>query len=178
MKRKNSYFILIFCLLTALFACRKSDLFNKYARYMSCKIDGESWAPRFTINLETDPVFAATGTTGYYGELYLEVIGTRYYKVNDALRKKYLHLYIHPIPRNVRLPYTIQIDSVNRAITYYNSETRDLWFGGDNPNDRGQITITTYDTVQQIFRGNFSCTLVNGNGKVVRVTEGRFNSKP
>ena len=52
MKRENSYFILIFFLLTALSACRKSDLFNKYARYMSCKIDGESWTPRFTINLE------------------------------------------------------------------------------------------------------------------------------
>lgn len=144
---------------------------------MSCKIDGERWTPRFTMNLETDPVFAATGTTGYYGELYLEVIGTRFYKVNDALRKKKIRLYIHPIPRNMRLPYTIQIDSVNRAITYYNSETRDLFFGGDHPNDRGQITITTFDTAKQIFRGNFSCELVNGSGKVVRITEGRFDSE-
>ena len=144
---------------------------------MSCKIDGERWTPRFTMNLETDPVFAATGTTGYYGELYLEVIGTRFYKVNDALRKKKIRLYIHPIPRNMRLPYTIQIDSVNRAITYYNSETGDLCFGGDHPNDRGQITITTFDTAKQIFRGNFSCELVKGSGKVIRITEGRVDSE-
>lgn len=146
---------------------------------MSCKIDGESWTPRFTINLATDPVFAATGqTSSYSGQLYLQVTGTRYYHVNDTLKKKLIRLYIHPIPRNVRLPYTIQIDSINRAITYYNSEKGDLFFGGDYPNDRGQITITAYDTAKQIFRGNFSCELVNGYGKVVRITEGRFDSKP
>jgi hypothetical protein len=160
-------------------ACKKSDLFNKYARNMSCKIDGERWVPRFTINLETDPVFAATGqTSSYSGQLYLEVIGTRFYHVNDALRRKRIRIYIHPIPRNIRLPYTIQIDSVNRAITHSNTETGNYWYGGDNPNDRGQITITAFDTAKQIFRGNFSCELVNGYGKVVRITEGRFDSKP
>lgn len=177
MKRKHVPFLFIFFLLTGLSGCKKSDLFNKYARYMSCKIDGERWTPRFTMNLETDPVFAATGqTSSYSGQLYLQVIGTRYYHINDTLKTKRIRLYIHPIPRNVSFPYTINIDSANRAITHSNTETGNYWYGG-NSKDRGQITITTYDTAKQIFRGNFSCELVNGSGKVVRITEGRFDSE-
>jgi hypothetical protein len=159
-------------------SCNKIDLFNGYRKNMSCKVNGEAWAPKQEIHLEDwPPVFSARGGE-YNGHLYILVIGTRYFKTNGHLHKNGLFIFFDSLPLNMQLPYTKQIKSHRTSISYYNTETGDNWYGGENPLDKGTLTITAYDTAGYTFIGSFNCRLTNSGGKVVRITEGMFNSRP
>lgn len=159
-------------------SCNKIELFNGYRKNMSFKVNGDAWAPKQEIHLEDwPPVFSAMGGE-YNGHLYIQVIGTRYFKTNGHLHKNGFFIFFDSLPLNLQLPYTKQIRSHRTGISYYNTETDDHWYGGENPLDQGVLTITAYDTASFTFKGSFHCTLTNSSGKVVRVTDGMFNSKP
>jgi hypothetical protein len=170
MKTSNSIlFILVLCTVFLGSSCKKDKLTKETqtgANTFSCKVDGKIFKspengelfggkPVFVSNLPTDGfTILGKGPRDDYG----------------------IKAFIL-----IKLPY-LKATGTYQLNNYFNGQYKINYAGGPlyktNDSHTGAVNITRCDTVNKIYSGTFSFNAIDDNtGKVVNITDGRFDVK-
>lgn len=157
-------------MITSFFGCSKDKLTKatqKGANTFSCKIDGKVFKPA-----SSGGIFSSSPITVYnypYGGFALSAI---FNKTDNG-----------QIPKEVQINlfYLQSTGTYNLEINPYAIYKLSYWGGPSYHTNNiytGQVRITRCDTINKIYSGTFFFKAIDDStGKVVNVTDGRFDVK-
>lgn len=163
-------YIITCVILSILIGCSKNRLTPATqvgANTFSCKIDGEVFKPE-----SRGGIFDAPPITVYNFSIAGFVLSARFNKTNNgnipkAVEINLFHLKEKGVYDLGINPYAIYRLTYAGGPTYY---TNNVY--------TGRVTITRCDTINKIYSGTFFFKAIDENtGKVVNVTDGRFDVK-
>ena len=161
--------IMLFTLIT-LFSCSKEKLTKetqKGANTFSCKIDGKVFKPS-----ESGGLFGSPPITVYNSRFDGFTLSAKFYETENG-----------QIPKEVQFNlYYLQSTGAYDLKLYPNAKFRYSYAYGPeyhtNNTYTGLANITRCDTINKIYSGTFFFKAIDDStGKVVNVTEGRFDVK-
>lgn len=168
---KNSTIVLITTSLLLLASCSKNKLprpTESGKNTFGCKIDGKVFLPS-----EDEPTFSGPSRPLIVSNSFINgfIIRARKLGSSTVAHENVL----------IGLPY-LKNTGTYFLTTYGYGEYKIDYAGGPtyrtNNTYTGEVNITRCDTVNQIYSGTFSFKAVDENtGKVVNVTDGRFDVK-
>lgn len=168
---KKLHILLTAAILFTSFSCKKDKLTKETqtgANTFSCKINGVIFKPSENAGLFGSPPITVYNllSNGF------TILG-KYYGDRSDPTSKYISL---------NLPYLRSAGSY--ILNSYPSQGLYVFSYSGGPayqtdaTHTGTVTITRCDNVNQIYSGTFSFTAIDKNtGKVVKVTDGRFDVK-
>jgi hypothetical protein len=161
--------ILLF-MLAIPFSCSKDRLTKETqtgANTISCKIDGKVFKPS-----ESGGLFGTSPITVYNYPYSGFTVLAKYYETENGNIPKDLEINLFYLKEKGIYDLGVNPYAIYR-FSYWNGPTYHT-----NNFYTGQVKITRCDTVNKIYSGTFFFTAIDGTtGKVVNVTDGRFDVK-
>ena len=165
--------ILSFCLISIATSCKKTQLellppaSTTGSNTFGCLIDGKAF-----IGKNSNEFFSTTvAVQGGYNKGLLYILGSYYSAYVPGGGEFGVSIYIQ-----TKHTGTITVPgNTGNSISYSNS-AETFRFSSDMTHT-SSVNITRFDTLANIYSGTFQGTLVDTSGKVVNVSDGRFDFK-
>lgn len=165
---KFNFSFLIVLILISIISCKKDSLpkaTHKGANTFGCKVDGVIFKPYFTGGLFNNVNVLSVGNSRKYN---IFVIHAQNQETDQSISIEFTFIRQSGTYQLRQYPY--------RGI--YDAGKRDPgWYTTDSLNT-GELILTHCDTVKGIYSGKFFFTAKEANaGRIVKITEGRFDLK-
>ncbi len=172
--RFSSIIIFCLCLLSLAISCKKQgiDLLppatNNGSNTFGCLINGKAF-----VGQNSSDLFSNVGAVqGSYYKGTLSVLGSYYFGLVPGGG-------VFGISIDVKTPKhsgTIAVPGGNSNKISY-SNTGDTFRFNSDSTHTGSVVITRFDSVTHIYSGTFQGSLIDTNGKIAQITDGRFDVK-
>ncbi|NOQ73901.1 MAG: hypothetical protein GQ574_17975 [Crocinitomix sp.] len=179
----NEFLKYTFCLLllTVLVGCNKNSpgelkkelppLTHEGKNLFACKVNDEVWVARTS--------FSIGGSIPLEGE-YNEVLGTLWLKGVINTNSDSVFQFIRFYGIDIYSTDSYQMDVLSNEITGFRNYRGDMSCGAyfHDENNKGTITITHLDTLNDIISGTFEMDLLSHEScatEVLKITNGRFD---
>lgn len=165
---KNLFMFILFC---SFFSCSKDRLTRATqtgANTFSCKIDGKVFKPSESSGLS----FGSSPITVYNYPYSGFGLVAKHSETENVQIPRFIEIHL-PYLQSTGIydlgvnPYAFYMLSYSGGPQYYT-----------NRSHTGQLNITRCDTINKIYSGTFFFKAIDdGTGKIVNVTDGRFDVK-
>ena len=172
--RFSSIIIFCLCLLSLAISCKKQgiDLLppatNNGSNTFGCLINGKAFVGQSRSELFLN--IAAVQSSYHDGTL--SVLGSHYFGSTPTGSIFGISIYIQT-PKHLG---TIAVPGANRNNISYSDNQETFRFNSDSTHT-GSVIITRFDSVTHIYSGTFQGSLIDTNGKIAQITDGRFDVK-
>jgi len=168
--------IMIFCscLLFLATSCKKQGIYllppatNNGSNTFGCLINGKA----FLGQSRSELFLSIAAVQGSYHDGTLSVLGSHYFGSTPTGS-------IFGISIDVQTPKhsgIITVPGANRNIISYSDNQDTFRFNSDSTHT-GSVIITRFDSITHIYSGTFQGSLIDTYGKIVLITDGRFDVK-